>query len=357
MIMDDELLTMGSANLNNRSMGFDTECNLAIEAGGVERVQQAIRSLRHRLLAEHLDTDTTTIARQEEETGSLLRAIRDLHSGGRTLEPLDPQVSATLDASIPDSDVIDPERPIDPERLASRLIPSNLHRAVMGRMLALGGLLLFFLALAAAWRWTDLGDLLAPGRLRGFGETLRELPASPLFVLGAFVLGTLLVVPVTAMIAAVMLVFGPWLGIAYAFGGSLLGAAVTYGLGRLAGRNAVRRIAGARLDRLSQALGRRGILAIVTVRIVPVAPFTVINLVAGTTHIRLRDFLLGTVLGLAPGIIAAALFIDRILAALRDPGAGSFAILGIVVALVVVAMMLLRRSLRRRHTGQGTSEA
>jgi phospholipase D1/2 len=349
MIVDDEILTVGSANLTNRSMGLDTECNLAIEAGGVERVQQAIRSLRHRLLAEHLDTDTTTIARQEEETGSLLRAIRDLHSGGRTLEPLDPQVSATLDASIPDSDVIDPERPIDPERLASRLIPSNLHRAVMGRMLALGGLLLFFLALAAAWRWTDLGDWLSPEKLRSVGEGLRQLPGSPLLVLAAYVVGSLLVVPVTLMIAATVLVFGPWLGLVYAAVGSVLASVVTYWLGRVFGRETVRRVAGSRLDRLSRALGRRGILAVVTVRIVPVAPFTVVNLVAGATHISLRDYLIGTVLGLAPGIIATALFIDRIIAAARDPGPASWVILGVVLAFILAGMYFLRRFLQQRH--------
>jgi uncharacterized membrane protein YdjX (TVP38/TMEM64 family) len=160
------------------------------------------------------------------------------------------------------------------------------------------------------------------------------------------------------MIAAAMLVFGPLLGTAYSFGGALLGAAATYGLGRIAGRRTVRRIAGSRLDRLSRELGRRGILAVATVRIIPVAPFTVINLVAGTTHINLRDFLLGTLIGLAPGIIAAALFIDRILAALRDPGAGTVAVLIGLIVLVVAAMALLRRSLgRRRADGQDKADS
>jgi phospholipase D1/2 len=349
MIMDDDLLTVGSANLSNRSMGLDTECNLAIEAGGDARVQQAIRGLRHRLLAEHLGTDTTAISRQEEETGSLLSTIRQLHSPGRTLEPLEPEVSASLDASIPDSDVIDPEQPVDPERLASRLVPANLRRAAMGRMLLLGGLLLFFLALAAAWRWTDLGEWLSPEKLRSVGEGLRQLPASPLAVLAAYIIGSLLVVPVTLMIAATVLVFGPWLGLVYAAVGSVLASLVTYWLGRVFGRETVRRVAGSRLDRLSRALGRRGILAIVTVRIVPVAPFTVINLVAGATHISLRDYLIGTVLGLAPGIIATALFIDRIIAAARNPGTGSWAILALVLALIVAGMYFLRRILLQRR--------
>jgi uncharacterized membrane protein YdjX (TVP38/TMEM64 family) len=178
------------------------------------------------------------------------------------------------------------------------------------------------------------------------------MPAAPLVVVGAFVLGTLLVVPVTLMIAVVVLVFGPVEGAIYAAAGSLLGAGVTYWIGQAVGRGAVRRIAGSRLDRLSRALGKRGVLAVTTVRVLPVAPFTIINLVAGATHISLRDYLLGTILGMGPGIIAIALFIDRILATLRNPEPGTLGLLTVVVVLIVAGMAWLRRSLRRRHTGK-----
>lgn len=352
LIADDDFVTIGSANLNNRSMGFDSECNLAIEARGDERIRNAIRALRQRLLAEHLGKDVAAVAAKEQETGSLLRTIDALRGDARSLEPLDPQVSDTVDALVPPGEIIDPEEPVEAKRLVMKMMPSEVQASLVGRVLVIGGLLALFLALAAAWRWTALGDWLAPGRLRELGEALRQLPASPLLVLGAFVAGSLLVVPVTGMIAAAMLVFGPWLGMTYSFGGSLLGAAATYGLGRIAGRRAVRRIAGSRLDRLSRELGRRGVLAVATVRIIPVAPFTVINLVAGTTHISLRDFLLGTLIGLAPGVVAAALFIDRILAALRNPGAGTVALLIGLAVLVVIGMALLRRSLRRRRAEQ-----
>jgi phospholipase D1/2 len=357
LIADDEFVMVGSANLNNRSMGFDSECNLAIEARGEARIRRAIRAFRQRLLAEHLGTDEDSVAAQEQETGSLLRTIDALRGGERSLELLNPEVSESVDALVPPGDVIDPEKPIEPKRMFAKMMPTDVQASLVGRVLTIGGLLAIFLALAAAWRWTELGDWLAPARLRELGETLRQLPASPLLVLGAFVVGSLLVVPVTGMIAAAMLVFGPLLGTAYSFGGALLGAAATYGLGRIAGRRTVRRIAGSRLDRLSRELGRRGILAVATVRIIPVAPFTVINLVAGTTHINLRDFLLGTLIGLAPGIIAAALFIDRILAALRDPGAGTVAVLIGLIVLVVAAMALLRRSLGRRRADQGRHKA
>ncbi len=357
LIADDEFVMVGSANLNNRSMGFDSECNLAIEARGEPRICAAIRAFRHRLLAEHLGSDEDAVAAKERETGSLLGTIEALRGGERSLEPLNPQVSESVDALVPPGDVIDPEKPIEAKRMFAKMMPSDVQASLVGRVLTIGGLLALFIGLAAAWRWTELSEWLAPGRLRDLGETLRQLPGSPLLVLGAFVVGTLLVVPITGMIAAAMLVFGPWLGMAYSFGGALLGAAASYGLGRVAGRRTVRRIAGSRLDRLSRELGRRGVLAVATVRIIPVAPFTVINLVAGTTHISLRDFLLGTLIGLAPGIIAAALFIDRIMAALRDPGAGTVAVLIGLIVLVVAGMALLRRSLRRRRSDQGQGKA
>lgn len=349
LIVDDELLSIGSANLNNRSMGFDTECNLVLEARGDSRIRTAIADFRRRLLAEHLGTSEDAVADQEQAASSLLETIDALGGGERTLAPLQPELPAGLDEWLPSEQFIDPETPVEPAKLVAGLVPDEPRMSRIGRGLAIGGLLAFFLVLAAAWRWSEFGEMLTPERLGSLAEGLRQMPASPLLVLGAFVVGTILVVPVTLMIVAVVLVFGPWLGMFYAFAGSLLGAAATFGIGQLAGRGAVRRLAGSRLERLSRQLGRRGILSIVAVRNIPVAPFTVINLVAGATHIRMRDFLLGTLLGLAPGIIGISLFVDRAIAAIRDPGIGSFAVLGGVLVVVVVGLTLLRRRLSERR--------
>jgi len=330
-------------------MGFDTECNLVLEARGDQRIRDAISAFRRRLLAEHLGVAEETVAGQARDTPSLLETVEAVRGGERTLELLEPELPPGLDQWLPGDQLIDPEKPVEPTRLIARLMPGEQGTSGLGRGLAIGGLLLFFLALAATWRWTELGDMLTPDRLGALVESLKKMPASPLLVLGAFVLGTVLVVPVTLMIVAVVLVFGPWLGMFYAFAGSLLGAAVTFGIGQLAGRRWVRRLAGSRLERLSRQLGRRGLLSIVAVRNIPVAPFTIVNLVAGATHIRLRDFLLGTLLGLAPGIIGISLFIDRAIAAIRDPGLGSFAILLVVLVVVVAGITLFRRRLRERR--------
>lgn len=350
LIADDEVVTIGSANLNNRSMGLDTECNLAIEAAGDERVRRAIRALRRRLLAEHLGVGEAAVAEAERQAAGLLAAIEALRSGGRTLRRLEPDVSNGLDQWVPDGEIIDPERPVEPERLVADLVPSEDTASAAGGLLTAGAVLAVVLALAAAWRWSALGEWLDLDTLVAVAETLQRTPAGPLIVLAAYVLGGLLVMPVTLLVAGTVLVFGPWLGVAYASGGSLLSAAATYGLGRWLGRGTVRRLAGAGLNRLSRRLKDRGLLTVIAVRLVPVAPFTVVNMVAGAAHIGVRDFLLGTLLGMAPGVIATAVFIDRVAAAIREPGTGSFAILAGVLAVVVAGAVALRRWLQRRGT-------
>jgi phospholipase D1/2 len=348
LIADDELVTIGSANLNNRSMGFDTECNLAIEAAGDERIRQAIRKLRHRLLAEHLGTSVDAVASAEQQNGRLLAVIAGLRGNERSLAVLEPEVAEALDALVPAGEYIDPERPVAFEKLVEELVPAEESASLTGRLATIGVLLAAFVALAAAWRWTPLGALLDPATILANASSLKHQPWAPAIVLLGYVVAGFLVVPVTVLIVATVFVFGPWLGSLYALVGASLSAAATYGVGRALGRDVVRRLAGPRLNRLSRLLGARGVVAMVTVRLLPVAPYSIVNLVAGASHIRARDFLAGTAIGLTPGIAGIALFTDRVVAAVREPGALTLAILAAVAVAVVLLAIALRRWLGRR---------
>lgn len=150
------------------------------------------------------------------------------------------------------------------------------------------------------------------------------------------------------LIAVTAMVFGPWLGVLYAVGGSLLSAAAMYGIGALLGQNTLQRFLKGRLRNLNKQLEQRGVLAVAVIRLMPVAPFTIVNLLAGAARIRLPHFLLGTALGMLPGIVLTSVFIDRIEATLRTPNAGSLAWLGVAVAGIVALAALVKRSLRRR---------
>lgn len=356
MIVDDRMFHLGSANLSNRSMGLDSECNVLIEAS-TAGVAETIARWRGRLLCEHLgcsrDELETAIDKAE---GSLLRTIEQLGSDERRLAPLDPSVPEELDRQVPESAMLDPERPVDPDTLIDQFLGREVRRPAGGRIVGLSLLIATLVVLTLAWRWSPLGEWLTPARLEDLAGSIPGSAWAPLAVLGAYIIGGLAAVPVTLLITVTALVFGPWFGLLYSFTGAILSAATTYGIGRLLGRDILRRVAGERLNHLSRRLGERGVLTVITVRIVPVAPFVIINLVAGVTHIRFRDYLLGTAIGMAPGVAGITIFADGLVAAVRDPSATNLIVLVLIALVVVAGGLALSRWVGGRDSAGNESE-
>ncbi len=349
MIVDDRIARVGSSNLSNRSMGLDSECDLAVEATESQPCGADIARFRHRLLAEHLGVDVDEVAAAQERRGSLIAAIESLRDGERTLEPLSGDVPEEIDQWVPDSALLDPEKPVEPEAFIDQFVPPDQQKPVYRHMLRIGLLLLGVAGMAAMWRWTPLSDWLAIERVESALHWIAKSPFTPPLVLAAFVVVGIAVVPITLLIVATVTVFGPWLGAAYALVGAEASALVTFGLGHLLGREAVSRIAGSRLNRIDRALSNRGVLTIVTLRIVPVAPFSVINVIAGVSEIRLRDFAIGSFIGMVPGVVTIALLADRIVASLREPGVESILMLVAVAVCVVLFLAGLRYLVRRKR--------
>jgi phosphatidylserine/phosphatidylglycerophosphate/cardiolipin synthase-like enzyme/uncharacterized membrane protein YdjX (TVP38/TMEM64 family) len=352
MVVDDEFLTVGSANLNNRSMGLDTECNIALESHGDARRAAEISRLRDRLLAEHLGVDTDAFARKLAETKSLIAAIEALRGNPRTLAPLDAR-GEELDTPLVDAALMDPEAPVDPDKLLNDFVPPETRPPARNRLIGIAVFVFVLAALAAAWRFSPLHEWLNLDALVGLGDKMEEMPMTPLLVLGAFVVAGLLVVPVLLLITVCGIVFGPLVGGLYALSGALLSGIVTYTIGRKLGRETVRRVAGKRLNAITRGLAKRGLLTMILVRVVPVAPFTIVNVVAGASHIGWRDFIIGTALGMLPGIIATVVFVDRLIDAVRHPGPKTIALL----ALIAAGLIGLTLYVHRRLAAQGAEPA
>ncbi|MFL6714916.1 MAG: VTT domain-containing protein [Burkholderiaceae bacterium] len=349
--MDDALFCVGSANMSNRSMAFDTECNLALEAAAGEqgaRVRAAIARMRGRLLGEHLSAAPEAVTAAIHAEGGLLRAVERL-GRQRRLAPLDPVVTPEMALLAVDNAVFDPERPITPDALLAELVPKEARGPVPRRMIGLAILALALGLLALAWRATPLGDVVNLANLVAAARALEAMPFTPLIAVAAFALAGALMVPVTLLIAVTGIVFGPAYGALYAIAGSTLSAALSYGLGWWAGRDTVRRLLGARVHRLSRRIARRGILAVTVVRVLPVAPFVVVNVVAGASHIRLRDFLIGTVLGMAPGIVLTVTFVHQLAEAVRRPSLGAVAVLAVVALLLIATALGLQKLFAARE--------
>ena len=350
LIVDDELLCVGSSNLSDRSLAIDTECNLAIEARGDPRIASLIAGLRNRLLAEHLACSPDDVAAAVGRERGLHRAIASLtRAGERALNVVEPIADPTLDAIVPDRHIFDPERPLDPDTIVADLVPpgDDVRHGTRRRLVGIALGIVTLAALALAWRVTPLREWLAFDRLIELGVAMRAHAWAPLGVLVAFVGGGLIAFPLLVLIGATALVFGPVLGPLYALLGALVSAAVTFAVGRKLGRETVRRLAGERVNDLSRRLARRGLIAVAFVRMLPVAPFSIVNVVAGASHIRWSDFMLGTLIGLLPGIATMTFFVDRAIAAVRDPGPGTFALLALAVALIFALVWTLRRKLAR----------
>ena len=200
-------------------------------------------------------------------------------------------------------------------------------------------------AAAAGWKWTPLADQINIRKITAWVFSIRDNPARPLIILGAYLGGSLLLVPITVLILATALVFGPLLGCAYSFAGCFLGAAATYAAGYFLGRDFIQQIIGSKWKRVEQKIGQAGIIAVATIRLLPVAPFTIVNVISGAFKVPLRDYAIGTLLGMAPGIIVINLFAHQFESAVRNPGVGSYTLLIALAAVSVLGTLWLRRKL------------
>jgi phosphatidylserine/phosphatidylglycerophosphate/cardiolipin synthase-like enzyme len=113
MIVDDEVVRIGSANMNNRSLGLDSECDLFIDAARPRNghAAAAITSLRHRLLGEHCGLGAERVARELADGGSMIALLERAPRRGKRLEPFVLRPLTDTEKAVADNTLFDPERP------------------------------------------------------------------------------------------------------------------------------------------------------------------------------------------------------------------------------------------------------
>jgi len=340
MIIDDACLRIGSANLNNRSMATDTECDLFIEAHSPSE-HAAITDIQNRLLGDHTGLSPDQIASARKESGSLLAIADKLGANGHRLRPIDDGRPDRNELASYIEGMADPERPIGAEQFVASLFGGVMPDRSIPKIVkaVLAGMAI--IAAALIWEYTPLGDTINP---KAVGHALREFasgPWAPLVVAGAFVLGGLVVFPVVVLIAATAATFGPWLGFIYATVGTLLSAMVTFGLGAQLGKQILRDLLGPRLESVRKRVAHKGVIAVAIIRLVPVAPFTVVNLLAGASEITFTQFMLGTALGMLPGIFMMSVLGHQLSQIVLHPSALSLILLaGAVLGWIALSLAL-----------------
>jgi phosphatidylserine/phosphatidylglycerophosphate/cardiolipin synthase-like enzyme/uncharacterized membrane protein YdjX (TVP38/TMEM64 family) len=352
LVVDDEWLRIGSANVCNRSMGLDTECDLTIEARGRDDVRDAITHFRDRLLGEHLGVEPERVREAVREHGSLRDAIDALRSPGRTLEPLAHE-SAGSDALMAVAGLADLEAPVTMDGLVQQFAPRTKgDRHAAGLWIRALAVAVVVAALTAMWRYTPLADWITAERIVGWAREFAGAPWAPFAVMLAYTPASIVMFPRPLITLFAVVAFDAWLGFAYAMSGILLAALLSYLAGMCFDRSTVRRLSGEKLERVVRVMRRRGLVAMTALRLVPLAPFAVEGVIAGAIRIKLFDFMAGTFLGMLPGTLAATVFGDQLTAALRDPSAvNPWLLAGVALGLVAATLYVRRWLLTTESSG------
>jgi uncharacterized membrane protein YdjX (TVP38/TMEM64 family) len=203
-------------------------------------------------------------------------------------------------------------------------------------------------ALAAAWRYTALSELLTGEHIREWVLATRRTRWAPLVLIAAYTPAAWVMFPRPVITLIGVLAFGAWLGFVYAMTGILLCGFVAYCAGRSLPTRIVERLAGRHYAPARKALERHGLAAVLIVRILPSAPDVIESLLAGALRVPAWQFGLGTALGMLPGVLTASVFGGQIAGALEEPSAMQVVIaLGALAAFALSALWLRRWAARR----------
>ena len=212
------------------------------------------------------------------------------------------------------------------------LVAVSIVLAAAGLMLMVFGRSLGLDSQGAAYAWLERGAHSAWG-----------LPIA----VAAFAVLAFVGAPQFVLIAAAVVVFGPVTGSIYSWIGTMISAVAGFWLGRVLGAGAVRKVAGGAAGALA-GLGRNGFWASLLVRLVPSAPFLVVNMVGGVTPMRFLDFLLGTGVGVVPKIALMALMGRSVIEAKHGAAALAIALILAAVAAWIAIGLAARAWLKAR---------
>jgi uncharacterized membrane protein YdjX (TVP38/TMEM64 family) len=300
MVVDDTLARIGSANFSHRSMGMDTECDLAAEAGDGPEARAGVRRVRDRLLAEHLDLPVDDVARGIERAGSMGGFIDTRQTADHTLVRLDLSQEIGSPPAVLHA-AADPDEPAAFGSAVETLVPAfdatSAHNPLRLWILPVVTLAA---ALAIAFRSSHTLDSMA-------------ITPSSLWVGAAlFVVAGLLLVPLELLAVVAGVCFGALRGGVVAMIGSLAAAVIGYAAGRMIGAEGLTRWISRQSYRSVRQVSARGAGGVAALRLSSIASAGSIHLLCGAGRVPFVSYLAGTIIGSIP-VVAALCWLGGLL--------------------------------------------
>ena len=201
------------------------------------------------------------------------------------------------------------------------------------------------LFLIVLWHGSPLQRIDAD-QLRLWSEPLERHPAAPLIIVASYVAVSLILFPRPMLTLAFVGIFGPWRTAVYGMTGLILAAAIAFWFGATYGPPRTQGTQRQCFETIAAKLKGGGIFAVVVIRMLPVAPFTVVNMFVGALGIRFSTFIIGSFIGLIPGTLTTVVVGDQILAALQHSHWTAIGLLVGLSAAGIITSVLVRRALR-----------
>ncbi|WP_218312684.1 VTT domain-containing protein [Alteromonas antoniana] len=317
MTIDDKYAVIGSSNLSNRSMSLDTEIDTVLH-GNTENNRKQVARIRDDLLAEHTGREVEETAQLLNQDNPVSALLEGQLAHGYVLTEVNDQVFTEQSNTNIFRSLSDPEEPLIslPTMDGSATPARNPRRRTI--MIAIGTLIVAIIAGLLVWASYSI-EWLSSDNINAFLEKSRGTYFALPTVLMVYVIGGLLFFPVTVLSLAVAAIFGPIWGPIYGIMGALLSSATTFGIGKVLGNAGLKKVGGPKVEALDEKLKTSGIVGVAAIRMLPIAPFSLVNLVAGISSIGLVQFLVGTFLGMFPPMIAKGLVGDSITQIFRNP--------------------------------------
>ena len=227
--------------------------------------------------------------------------------------------------------------------------PTARRKPAWGKLLA-GSLAL--VALAAAWRFTGLHDIVTPANAAAWARRIREMRGSAVLLVLSYTLAAAIMFPRPLLTLTTVIAFGPWRGTLYCALGVMTAAMVFYYIGRFGSKDWVAKLVGDRADALGELMRTHGVAAIFALNMVPAPPFVVQGMMAGALRVPTLHYALGSFLGMLPTVLAWAVFGRQIAASLEEGEGISAWSIAIVAALMVAITVVVRRWFAK-HSGDG----
>ncbi|WP_157981211.1 TVP38/TMEM64 family protein [Aliidiomarina iranensis] len=213
------------------------------------------------------------------------------------------------------------------------------------------GFLSVLVLLALIWRFAWNTNVLsveqAQSALAMASSWHGELWLWPL-ITAVFVVLLLVMFPLTILVVLTGFLYGPWWGFCYATLGTLASSIVSYEVGRLSGQRVLLRFGGKRLQSISRFMGERGVRTMIIINLLPIAPFTLTNVMAGASHIRFRPYLLGSAIGIIPGLALVNFAGSELSKVMQGTDGRSIALSIFILAAITFIIIFGPRWLRRK---------